>query len=153
MRGAVRAIKGGSVDTFVVTQTSQVYELMKKVAITLLVIGVIVWLQVQLSTLMRVSMRTQQDLESIAVAAQKFHKQHNRWPRDLLEMRNDRGNPFIGQRDHWRRGYVFVPPSNGKKGRVETYGADGIATGRKDDGDAAVEFDGEEIFVVPTLPQ
>ena len=134
------------------TQTSQVTELIKKVAVTLLVIGAIVWLQVELSTAMRISRRTRQDLESIAVAAQKFYKQHNRWPRDLLEMRNDRGNPFIGQRDHWRRAYVFVPPANGKAGRVETYGADGIVTGRKDDGDAAVEFDGEQIFVpLPSL--
>lgn len=133
----------------VVTQTSQVPELIKKAVASLLVIGVLGWVQLQLSTAVRVSMRTQQDLKSIAVAAQKFYQQHNRWPRDLLEMRNDRSNPFIGQRDHWRRGYVFVPPTNGKMGRVETYGADGIATGRKDDGDAAVEFDGEEVFVVP----
>jgi hypothetical protein len=135
-----------------VTQTSQVTELIKKVAVTLLVIGVWGWIYIQTTTVVGAARRTQQDLDGIAIAAQRFYKQHNRWPRDLLEMRNDRSNPFIGQRDHWRRAYVFLPPSNGKKGRVETYGADGIATGRKGDGDAAVEFDGEEVLVVPLPP-
>jgi hypothetical protein len=100
----------------------------------------------------RVSDQTQRELKDIAVAAQKFHKEYNRWPRDMFELRNDPKMPFVCRRDHWGRGYVYTPPKEGKVGRIETYGEDGLASGDKRDGDAAYEFDSETATPAAPLP-
>src|SRR5437762_2252674 len=92
-------------------------------------------------------------MRDIAVAAQHFHTNFDRWPRSLLELRNNLKEPFLGPRvDYWKRGYIFVPPTDGKAGRIATYGEDGTPSGRRDDGDAAFEFDDERAEPAPPLP-
>jgi hypothetical protein len=98
------------------------------------------------------SEETQQELKAISLAAQQFHKDHHRWPRDMFELRNDPKMPFVPRRDRWGRGYIYRSPKEGVIGRIETYGQDGLARGRKDDGDAAYEFNTETAKPAAPLP-
>jgi hypothetical protein len=84
------------------------------------------------------SEQTQQELKAISLAAQQFHKQYQRWPRDIFELRNDPKIPFIPRRDLWGRGYIYSPPNKRLIGRV--------------DGDAAYEFNTETAAPAAPLP-
>jgi hypothetical protein len=130
-------------------------ELIEKLSCTLVGVMGILTIQYQTWTLLRkvkISEQTQQELQSIAIAAQKFHSEHKRWPRDMFELRNDPKIPFIPRRDPWGRAYIYTPPKERLIGRVETYGEDGLASGRKDDGDAAYEFNTETAHPGEPLP-
>lgn len=134
-------------------------DLINNIALTLLVLigaGTVYYYVIvgtsALARTVRAAAQTQQDLKSISLAAQQFHKEHQRWPRDMFELRNDPKMPFVPRRDPWGRAYIYRPPDQGVTGRIETYGQDGLATGQKDDGDAAYEFDTETVTPAAPLP-
>jgi hypothetical protein len=134
-------------------------ELINNIVLTLLVLigagTVCYYVVVQTAAIasrVSVAAQTQQELKAISLAAQQFHKDHHRWPRDMFELRNDPKMPFVPRRDRWGRGYIYTPPREGVIGRIETYGQDGLGRGRKDDGDAAYEFNTETAKPAAPLP-
>src|SRR5688572_8572446 len=74
-------------------------EFIEKIAYTLLLIVPTLTIQYQTALLGKAKMaeQAQQELKAIALAAQQFHKEHNRWPRNIFELRNDPKLPFIAR--------------------------------------------------------